>query len=116
MSPLYSSSNVEKVGGGLNMVVKEKKTSYFLNGPDAAEYKVGFELMPGAGVIGYLYLYPKVRIEHNHETEGTGGQKRKNLDLPAWSSAWSFTCSCANLKSQSPTCKHIGAALIAHFL
>ena len=119
MSPLHSSSNVEKVGGGLNMVVKEKRTSFFLNGPDAAEYKeykVGFELMPGARVIKYLYLCLKVRIEHNHETEGTGGQKRKNLDLPAWSSAWSFTCSCANLKSQSPTCKHIGAALIAHFL
>ena len=114
MSPLHSSSNVEKVGGGLNMVVKEKKTSYFLNGPDAAEYKVGFELMSVAGVIGYLYLCPKVRIEHNHETEGTGGQKRK--DLPAWSSAWSFTCSCANLSTQSPTCKHIGAALIVHFL
>ena len=103
------------------MVVKEKKTSYFLNGPDAAEYKeykVGFELKPGAGVIGSLYLYLKVRIEHNHETEGTSGQKRKKhvMDLPAWSSAWSFTCSCANLKSQSPTCTHIGAALIVHFL
>lgn len=103
------------------MVVKEKKLS-FLNRPDAAEYKeykVGFELMSGARVIGFvfsfLYLCLKVRIEHNHETEGTGGQKRKN-DLPAWSSAWSFTCSCANLSTQSPICKHIGASLIVHFL
>ena len=59
MSPLHSSSNVEKVGGGLNMVVKEKKLP-FLNRPDAAEYKeykVGFELMSGARVIGFVFSF-----------------------------------------------------------
>ena len=72
----------------------------------------------------------QVRIEQNRP--GTWGAKRRKndlMDLPTWSSAWNFTCSCgpsyysglryrdytSGMPTQSPICKHIGAALIVHF-
>ena len=105
MSFLFSSSNVEKVDGGLNISVKaEKKRSDSLaqqgSGSGATEFKV--------------------RVEHRSGAGAGGGKKRKS-ELPTWSPAWNFTCSCGKTYyrnyqyTQSPICKHIGACLIVHF-
>ena len=115
MSFLFSSSNVEKVDGGLNISVKaEKKRSDSL-APQGS----------GSGATEF-----KVRVEHR---SGAGGGKKRKSELPTWSPAWNFTCSCGpayykaysdqmyqNIISgrgltQSPICKHIGACLIVHF-
>ena len=103
MSFLFSSSNVEKVDGGLNISVK-------------AEKKRSDSLAPqGSGSAATEF---KVRIEHR---TGAGGGKKQKSDLPTWSPAWNFTCSCGKTYyrnyqyTQSPICKHIGACLIVHF-
>ena len=115
---LLSSSTVEKVGGGLNIGVKSEKKRSFTGAAAAAE--------PSEY---------KVRIEHTSGAGKDGGKRRKNelMNIPTWSSAWTFTCSCGPkhyseqyrdytakfpfnaLPIQSPICKHIGAALIVHF-
>ena len=107
MSFLFSSSNVEKVDGGLNISVK-------------AEKKRSDSLAPqGSGSAATEF---KVRIEHR---TGAGAGKKQKSDLPTWSPAWNFTCSCGKTyyrsylagprPTQSPICKHIGACLIVHF-
>ena len=105
MSFLFSSSNVEKVDGGLNISVK-------------AEKKRSDSLAPqGSGSAATEF---KVRIEHRTGA-GAGGGKKQKSDLPTWSPAWNFTCSCGKTYyrnyqyTQSPICKHIGACLIVHF-
>ena len=114
---LLSSPNVEKVGGGLNISVSEKKEI------SALDLALGY--VP-AGESTEQY---KVRIEQCVKAQC--GKKRKNelMDLPTWSSAWTFTCSCGpvyysgplyrdyttGMRTQSPICRHIGAALIVHF-
>ena len=115
MSFLFSSSNVEKVDGGLNISVK-------------AEKKRSDSLAPqGSGSAATEF---KVRIEHRTGA-GAGGGKKQKSDLPTWSPAWNFTCSCGKTyyrsyqytgpglsgprPTQSPICKHIGACLIVHF-
>ena len=113
MSFLFSSSNVEKVDGGLNISVKDERSD---------------SLAPqGSGSAATEF---KVRIEHR---TGAGAGKKSALksDLPTWSPAWNFTCSCGKTyyrsyqytgpglsgprPTQSPICKHIGACLIVHF-
>ena len=109
------------MGGGLNIAVKsEPKRSYlaFLTGGTA---------VAGAAEESREY---QVRIEQNRPGAGAAKRRKNDLmDLPTWSSAWNFTCSCgpayysglryrdysSGMPSQSPICKHIGAALIAHF-
>ena len=117
MSFLFSSSNVEKVDGGLNISVK-------------AEKKRSDSLVPqGSGSAATEF---KVRIEHRTGA-GAGGGKKQKSNLPTWSPAWNFTCSCGKTyysahrghlyhdiisgrgPTQSPICKHIGACLIVHF-
>ena len=115
MSFLFSSSNVEKVDGGLNISVKDERSDSLA--------------LQGSGSAGTEF---KVRIEHRSGAGAGGGKKRKS-ELPTWSPAWNFTCSCgpAYYKAysdhlyndiisgrgltQSPICKHIGACLIVHF-
>ena len=122
MSFLLSSPNVEKVGGGLNISVSklssEKKDTRKL------DKAIGYTPPVGESTNHY-----KVRIEQCVKTQC--GKKRKSMmDLPDWSSAWTFTCSCGpayysgaqyrdystGMRTQSPICRHIGAALIVHFL
>ena len=103
------------MGGGLNIGVKSEKKRSFTGAAAAAE------------PTEY-----KVRIEHTSGAGLAGAKRRKNelIDLPTWSSAWTFTCSCGPnyyrdkytdytsrfpMPTQSPICKHIGAALIVHF-
>ena len=101
------------MGGGLNIGVSEKKLS-------------ALDSIFGRAASEEEY---KVRIEGCGKTQS--GKKRKNdlMDLPTWSSAWTFTCSCgpeyyggaryrdytSGMQTQSPICSHIGAALIVHF-
>ena len=106
MSSFYLSPNVEKVGKGLDILVKEKKQKQFCGGRSASQEPREY----------------KVRIEHKSGAGGAGGKKRKNeLSLD-----WIFTCSCKpelrhwlyNGDGQPavyPICKHIGACLIVHF-
>ena len=108
MSFLFSSSNVEKVDGGLNISVKDERSDSLA--PQGS----------GSAVTEF-----KVRIEHRTGA-GAGGGKKQKSDLPTWSPAWNFTCSCGKTyysysahrgygPTQSPICKHIGACLIVHF-
>ena len=106
MSSFYLSPNVEKVGKGLDILVKDVKVKDFYGGRSASQEPREY----------------KVRIEHKSGAGGAGGKKRKNeLSLD-----WIFTCSCSpelrhwsfngvGQPSVYPICKHIGACLIVHF-
>ena len=106
MSSFYLSPNVEKVGKGLDILVKDVEVKDFSGGRSASQEPREY----------------KVRIEHKSGAGGAGGKKRKNeLSLD-----WIFTCSCKpELRHWSfngdgqpavyPICKHIGACLIVHF-
>ena len=112
MSSFYSSSNVEKVGRGLDILVKEKKRG------------IGYlsAQIPGGRSASQEPREYKVRIEHKSGSGGAGAKKRKNeLSLD-----WIFTCSCKpelrhwlyswdGQPAVYPICKHIGACLIVHF-
>ena len=103
MSFLFSSSNVEKVDGGLNISVKDERSDSLA--------------LQGSGSAATEF---KVRIEHRSGA-GAGGGKKQKSNLPTWSPALNFTCSCGKTYyrnyqyTQSPICKHIGACLIVHF-
>ena len=75
MSSFYLSPNVEKVGKGLDILVKDVKVKDFYGGRSASQEPREY----------------KVRIEHKSGAGGAGGKKRKNeLSLD-----WIFTCSCS---------------------
>ena len=86
MSSFYLSPNVEKVGKGLDILVKEKKqeigylSSLFSGGRSASQEPREY----------------KVRIEQNQ-------------------THWIFTCSCCLRERPIPICKHIGACMLVHF-
>ena len=117
MSSFYLSPNVEKVGKGLDILVKEKKQEigYF-------SFLSPLPFSGGRSASQELRDEYKVRIEHKSGSGGAGGKKRENeLSLD-----WIFTCSCkpelrhcsVNGDGQPavyPICKHIGACLIVHF-
>ena len=95
MSSFYLSPNVEKVGKGLDILVKDVKVKDFYGGRSASQEPREY----------------KVRIEHKSGAGGAGGKKRKNeLSLD-----WIFTCSCCLRERPIPICKHIGACMLVHF-
>ena len=139
MSSFYLSPNVEKVGRGLEVLVKQKKqgigyiSSQFSGDRSASqelrEYKVRIEHKSGAGGRGRRQEEEE-RVEPGLDLHLTGSPPdlKKATSLSKWVGEpdWIFTCSCSpELRHWSfngvgqpvvyPICKHIFACLIVHF-